>query len=29
LYEIKVLAPNGRKREVKIDARTGAVVERD
>lgn len=29
LYEIKVLGADGRKRKFKIDARTGAVVDRD
>jgi uncharacterized membrane protein YkoI len=27
LYEIKVLTPSGRVREVKVDARTGSVLE--
>jgi uncharacterized membrane protein YkoI len=29
LYEIKVLRPDGRYRELKIDARTGAIVRKE
>jgi uncharacterized membrane protein YkoI len=29
VYEIKVLRPDGRYRELKIDARTGAIVSRE
>lgn len=29
LYEIKILRPDGRYRELKIDARTGAIVRKE